>query len=244
MGTVRPGARGHAAPACPGARAQRHAGPGPCGGGGRDLHRRLRRRPGVPGQAGPHRRAVPAESVQLRARRQDVPDRRHRALARGSVLGGHRARGPPGQGARLPHRAGRDRKRPLRSSRCGGSRRSRVRGPRPPPAGRLLHAAPRRGARRRGLPGAGSALRRVPARLPGRAATRLHGARIVHRGRPAAAGARRHGRPAGSPGARDRRQREDGPWVFAVAGGPVPPVVPGAADRAGRPGRRLLPAGR
>ena len=79
---------------------------------------------------------VRARPVRRGRRRADVPDRRPRALLRGRQ---HRVPRParlPGQGPRLPHRAGRDR---------GGARRA--------PGRRRLHRDGARRRRRRALPG-------------------------------------------------------------------------------------------
>ena len=73
-------------------------------------------------------RAVPARSVQRNARRAPLQDRRPGALPRGRDARVPRARRRPGEGARLPHRARRDRgDARRRSPRAVVRRRSRAR---------------------------------------------------------------------------------------------------------------------
>ena len=175
---------------------------------GRDLHRRLRSRPGLPRPAGAHRRTVPAE------RRGAPGSRMYRTgdLGRwrpGRQPGGHRARRPPAQGARLPRRA-RPRSRACwpgtpTSARWRSWPPRRSSGVHPP--GRVL---PDRGRRRRPGPTA-AARRRIgrPPRACGASfarAARLHDPGGVRRAIDAdAAGA------TGGP-ERDRRAAPDRPW--------------------------------
>ena len=86
------------------------------GRGGRALHRRRPGRPRLPRPPGAHRRAVRPRSLRARAGRPPLPHGRPGALAGRRH---HRVPGPPrlpGEDARLPHRAGRDRGRPGRST--------------------------------------------------------------------------------------------------------------------------------
>jgi non-ribosomal peptide synthetase component F/acyl carrier protein len=84
---------------------------------GRNLHRRRRRVAGLPRPARADCRAL-RHGAHLRQREEGVPHRRPRPLAQRRAA---RPPGParlPGQGARLPHRARRDRGPLLRSGRC------------------------------------------------------------------------------------------------------------------------------
>ena len=65
--------------------------------------------PRLPRPAGPDRRALRPRSVRRRAGRAALPHRRPGALAAGRRARVPRPARPPGQGPRLPHRAGRDR---------------------------------------------------------------------------------------------------------------------------------------
>ena len=108
--------------------------------------------------------------------------------------GGRGPDGPPAQGARLPHRAGRDRERPRRAP---GHRPGVGGGVVAPPGryspGRLLHADPRRGAN-----GLASPAGREPAALPARPAAQLHDPGGLHRPSPQAG-------PGGQAGHGNRR---------------------------------------
>ncbi len=81
--------------------------PAPVGVSGRALGGRSRSGPGVPGPSGPDGGEIHSGPVQLGAGCAHLPDGRPGALA---GFGGHRVPGPdrrPGEGAGLPHRAGR-----------------------------------------------------------------------------------------------------------------------------------------
>ncbi|GAA3079356.1 hypothetical protein GCM10020000_76290 [Streptomyces olivoverticillatus] len=115
-----------------------------------------RGRPGGPRLSAPpgaDRRAVRGRPLRPR-RRPDVPHGRPRPLERGRRAGVRRARRPPGQGARLPHRARRDRERARPTARHRQGRRGRPRGPPRRQAPRRL-----RGAR---APPGGTGPRRPP----------------------------------------------------------------------------------
>ncbi len=141
--------------------------------------RRRRPRPRLSRPAGPDRRALRSRSLRRRPRRPALPLRRSRALAARRLPRLPRPPRQPGQGARLPHRAGRDRSRarcPPRRARGGGDRKIR-------PPDRL------RDRRRAG--------HRRPSPNPAREAPRVH-APLGNRDSPlAAAHAQRQGRPEG-----------------------------------------------
>ncbi len=177
----RPGARPPGEP--PAGRRARRAGPG------RPARPRLSR----PARA--HRRALRPRSVR-RGRGASLPHRRPGAPPAGRRARVPRPRRRPGQGPRLPRRAGGDRGGVAGApgGRGGGGRRA-GRGERGEAARGLLRA----GRRRRGLRGV------QPARAPGGAPARLHGPRRF-RG-PARAAARQHGQggPLAPPRARALR---------------------------------------
>ena len=138
---------------------------------------------------------VRPRSVRGRARRAALPHRRPGALAAGRRAGVPRPRRQSGQGARLPHRAGRDR---------GGA------AGHPAVAAAAVGADPEGAAADRlGRPPAGSGARgrlaRAPARLPARPAAGVHGPGGLRPPRGPAADPQRQGRPPGA--ARARRPR-------------------------------------
>ena len=174
--------------------------------GGRGLHRRLRRGPGLPRAARPRRPSGSCPTVQ-RVPEPDVPHRRPRTLARGPDPRGHRAGGPAAEDARLPGRARRDRARPERPPGIGDAAVvAREVGPgdrqlvayytwRPAPL-RLSRRCGRRPRRergaRRGHP-VGELRDFLAARLPG-----FMVPAAVHRARPDAADTGGEARPAGA----------------------------------------------
>ena len=121
----------------------------------------------LPGPPGPHGRSVPPRPLRRRARRPPLPHRRPGALAplgRVGVPGAHR---PPGEGPRLPDRAGGDRGGPGQAPRRAGGRGAGAGGSAGgAAAGRLRHPPLR--------PGGGD---RRAARLPQGSSPRAHGAR-------------------------------------------------------------------
>ena len=135
-----------------------------------------------------------------------LPHRRPGALAAGRRAGVPRPDRPPGQGARLPHRAGRD-----RGGARGASRRARGRGAGARgPAGRprlVAYVVPRR----RGRPARRAARASCAQRLP-----ELHGAVGLRAPASAAADAQRQGGPQG-PAARPERGRPTAPATWRRA---------------------------
>lgn len=207
----------------PGARARRAHAPGARGGVRRGLHRRRRRGAGVLEPAGPDRAAFRPRPLLRRARGQAVPDGRRRPPARRRQPGARRTGGRPGEGARLPGRAGRGGGRddaPPRHRRRGRRRPQGRVGPRA--AGRLPR--PRRG----------------PGARPGRAAglPRRHRAGPGGAVRPGDAGgaaddAQRH---AGPP--RPARSREGGAGGRPSGGAPYAGRDRAGGDLGGGPGPR------
>src|SRR6202035_1614488 len=187
----RPAHRRHPPPA-PGRRAA--AGPGRRR--GRALRRRRRRRPRLPRPARPDGGALPARSLRGPSRRSPLPHRRPRAADPGRRDRVPRPHRPPGQGPRLPHRAGGDRGPAGAPSGGAGGCRAGGDGAR-----RRLGDPPRRLRRPRRPPGP---LRRRPAGRPARNAPRVHGPRRLRLAAPAAAPARRQGRPRRPPALRQR----------------------------------------
>lgn len=110
-------------------RARRPGQAGPARGTRRDPCRRRRGRDGVPGPSGPDRAALRTRPV---ARRTDVPQRRSGQAAPGRHPGASGPDRQPGEGARLPDRAGRDPSRaagrPVRDRGGGDGVRGRVPG--------------------------------------------------------------------------------------------------------------------
>ena len=164
----------------------------------RSLHRRRLPLRGLRRRSSAHRRAVPAGPFRPRLRRigsaagrPPLSHRRPRPLPARRQPRVPRPPRYPGKGARLPHRAGRDRGGARRAPGGGGGGGAGARGrPGRPAAGGLLRAQQRPAA------GAGRA---APLR-PDQAA-RLHGAGGVRRRRRLAAGAHRQARPQGAAGA-------------------------------------------
>ncbi len=109
---------------------------------GRDLHRRCRRRSGISPPLRLDRRTLPPRPIRGDSRRADVPDRRPRPIP---LRRPDRLRGPersPVEGARVPHRAGRDRSSlEAASRRQGGRRRGPDLGDGRPPTGCLHRPA-------------------------------------------------------------------------------------------------------
>ncbi len=199
---------------------QRRAGAG--GRARRAVPRRRGRGARLPGTAGADGGAVRAERVRGQARHRGiswlprlrplrratpVPDRGPGALAarrRARVPGTRR---PPGQGARLPRGAGRDRGGAVAPPGGGGGGGGGAGRPAPRLRGRAAAGA-RRGRRGRGadagpLAPAAGLRRREPAGLHGAVGVRRHGG--------AAADPQRQGRPPGA--ARRRRRRRRGGWA-------------------------------
>ncbi len=230
----RPSGDGHALP---------HRGPpfrgGAAGRAGRAADRR--RRPGarLPGPGGPDGRALRPRSLRHERdrRRAALPRRRPRPLPAGRPGRGARPHRPSSQGARLPHRAGRDRGRAARAPR---SARRRGHGPcrahRPGARGLRRH---RRGGGRRGAA--------WPARLKAAGTpSGLHGAGPLRAAGRDAAPAQRQGRPpraGGDPPAGHGGQGRAGA-AHPGRGEGGRDLARGAADRLRRPRRRLLRAGR
>ena len=172
---------------------------------------------GYLGRAGADRGAVRRRSVRARASARDVPHGRSRALARRRRARVPRPHRPPGEGARLPHRAGRDRAR-ARAAREVREAVVVVRERRPATRGWWRTSS--RAARR--APSVRRAARRAATR-----AARLHGAGAVRRARRAAAHAERQDRPRARCPRPTRRARRR-------AAGDVAPRTPlEAADRRG-----------
>ena len=166
------GARGPAGCRCARLRPRRRRRPRPRGGHGRGVRGRLRRDARIPGHARRHRRQLRSRSVRP-AGGAPLPHRRPGALAPRWPAGVPGPPGRPGEGARLPDRARRDRGGALRAParpRGGGAGAPRRRGRQAP--GRLG---------RRGSGGVRAPRRGRAPRPPAGPPSRLHGARR-HRG--------------------------------------------------------------
>ncbi len=166
----------------------------------RAAHRRRGRRPRLPEPPGADGREVrPRSFVEMEAgasREPPLPHGRPRAPPAGRrdrVPGPHR---PPGQAARLPHRAGRDRGRPAPPPRgARGGDPGPPRRPRRPAPGRLSSCPAMSSGQLGGR----------AARAPRGEAAGVHGSRRLRAARRAAAAAQRQGGPQGA--ARSRRLR-------------------------------------
>ncbi len=239
--------------------------PLPAGRARRQPHRRRGPGRGLRGPAGADRRTVPARSVLAGARRPDVRDGRPGALLGGRHDGVPGPDRPPGQGARLPDRAGGDRGGALPPSRRAGGGRAGAGGrPRREGSGRVRRAGPAAGARRRRAAG-----------LPAGDPSRIHGSLGLRRARGHAGDRQRQARPRGAaraaggprrpgggfrgapqrPRAGHRRRLVRGPPArpgrragellrgrrqLAAAGPPAEPAAPG--DRPRGAVRRAVPA--
>ncbi len=223
----------------PGSRARPRDGTGSLGERGRSVRGRRRPRQVLPRPARPDGGELRSRSV--RRRRQALSHRRPRAPPRRRRAGVPRPPGSPGQGAGLPHRAGRGGERaaaPPGGPRSGGGsaagRRAR------PPAGGLLR---RRRGRRSRFPRRRSRRRRGRApRLPRRAVAGLHGAERLHGALGAAADAERQGRPPGAAAAGAAagadEPRRAGRAAHAGRGDRRRDLAGGAGSRRGAPDRR------
>ena len=215
--------------------AGRGAPAGAAGRGGRAVPGRRRRLARLRGAAGADGRALPAPPVR-RAGRADVPGDGPGALAARGRAGVLRADGLPGQGARLPHRAGRDRGGAALAPGGAGGRGDGAGGR----AGR-----PQAGRVRGGRGGGGAAGGRRAAGRAAGARARAHGALRGGGAGEASPDAQRQAGPARPARARGGGGRGGAAGAAHGGRGAAGEGVRGRAGRgAGGGGRGLLRAGR